>query len=104
MTRAHFAKHFKVALWCALFGLPLVGAQFYAEPVRANAAPSQPDSLSPRASTSSQAKPAGQSKTQKLTNPLNDLLDEAQRYIDQKQFDAAIAPLQKVIAEEPGSG
>lgn len=38
---------------------------------------------------------------QKLTNPLNDLLDEAQRDIDAKHFDAAITPLQKVLAEEP---
>lgn len=40
-------------------------------------------------------------KTQKLANPLNDLLDEAQRDIDQNQFEAAITPLQKVLAEEP---
>lgn len=40
-------------------------------------------------------------KTQKLANPLNDLLDEAQRYIDQQQFEAAIRPLQKLLAEEP---
>ncbi|HEX8764405.1 MAG TPA: tetratricopeptide repeat protein, partial [Candidatus Acidoferrum sp.] len=40
-------------------------------------------------------------KTQKLANPLNDLLDEAQRDIDQKQFEAAITPLQKVLEEEP---
>src|SRR5215472_6922263 len=99
MTRGHFARHLKVALCCALFGFPFVGEQLYGEPDRDNAAPSQPDSLGSRASTSSQAKPAGQSKTQKLANPLNDLLDEAQRDIDQKQFDAAIAPLQKVIAE-----
>src|SRR5260370_1715424 len=50
---------------------------------------------------SSNSKPAGQSKTQKLANPLNDLLDEAQRDIDEKQFEAAIRPLQKVLAEEP---
>jgi Flp pilus assembly protein TadD len=43
----------------------------------------------------------GPAKTQKLANPLNDLLDEAQRDIDQKQFEAAITPLQKVLAEEP---
>lgn len=40
-------------------------------------------------------------KTQKLANPMNDLLDEAQRDIDQKQFEAAITPLQKVLEEEP---
>ena len=44
---------------------------------------------------SSKPKPALQSKSQKLTNPLNDLLDEAQRDIDNKNFEAAIVPLQK---------
>ena len=43
----------------------------------------------------------GQSKTQKLSNPLNDLLDEAQRDIDANNFEAAVAPLQKFIAEKP---
>jgi protein O-GlcNAc transferase len=43
-----------------------------------------------------------QTRSQKLANPLNDLLDEAQRDIDKKEFAAAIEPLQKVIAEEPG--
>ena len=40
-------------------------------------------------------------RTEKLANPLNDLLDEAQRDIDKKDFAAAVEPLQKVIAEEP---
>src|SRR6266436_2586016 len=52
---------------------------------------------------SSKPKPALQSKSQKLTNPLNDLLDEAQRDIDNKNFEAAIVPLQRVIADQPGS-
>jgi Flp pilus assembly protein TadD len=50
---------------------------------------------------SSKSKPAAQSKSQKVANPLNDLLDEAQRDIDNKKFEAAIAPLQKVIADQP---
>jgi Flp pilus assembly protein TadD len=50
---------------------------------------------------SSKPKPAVQSKSQKLANPLNDLLDEAQRDIDDKKFEAAIVPLQKVIADQP---
>jgi Flp pilus assembly protein TadD len=41
------------------------------------------------------------SKSQKVANPLNDLLDEAQRDIDNRNFEAAIAPLQKVIADQP---
>jgi Flp pilus assembly protein TadD len=50
---------------------------------------------------SSKSKPAVQTKTQKLANPLNDLLDEAQRDIDNKNFEAAITPLQKVITDQP---
>ncbi len=42
-----------------------------------------------------------QSRTQKLANPLNDLLDEAQHDIDNNQFEAAITPLQKFLAEKP---
>src|SRR6266436_4197852 len=37
----------------------------------------------------------------KVANPLNDLLDEAQRNIDSNNFESAIAPLQKFIAEKP---
>jgi Tfp pilus assembly protein PilF len=44
---------------------------------------------------------ASQSRTQKLANPLNDLLDEAQRNIDKNDFEAAIPPLQKFLAEKP---
>jgi tetratricopeptide (TPR) repeat protein len=49
----------------------------------------------------SKPKPGSQTKSQKLANPLNDLLEEAQRAIDKNEFEAAIAPLQKVIAEQP---
>jgi Flp pilus assembly protein TadD len=54
-----------------------------------------------------QAAPAPKQKTdlasrsQKVANPLNDLLDEAQRDIDKSNFEAAVAPLQKVIADQP---
>ena len=48
-----------------------------------------------------QAKKAPPGKPQKLTNPLNDLLDEAQRDMDKSDFEAAIMPLQKVLAEKP---
>jgi Flp pilus assembly protein TadD len=40
-------------------------------------------------------------KTQKLHNPLNDLLDEAQAALDKNEYEAAIPPLQKFIAEKP---
>jgi tetratricopeptide (TPR) repeat protein len=47
--------------------------------------------------------PAAQhpAKTQKLSNPLNDLLQEAQRAIERQDFAAAVEPLQKVVAEQP---
>ncbi|HUC52877.1 MAG TPA: tetratricopeptide repeat protein [Candidatus Cybelea sp.] len=41
------------------------------------------------------------SRAQKVANPLNDLLDEAQRDIDNNSFGEALAPLQKVIADQP---
>src|ERR1700675_5003013 len=48
--------------------------------------------------------PSGKSapaRAQKVQNPLNDLLDEAQAALDKNNFDAAIAPLQKFLAEKP---
>src|SRR5258708_12819081 len=54
-----------------------------------------------RSPQSAKSKSPVQSKTQKLAIPLNDLLEEAQRDIDKSNFEAAIAPLQRVIAEQP---
>lgn len=42
-----------------------------------------------------------QSRAKQLRNPLNDLLDEAQAAIDKNDFESAIPPLQKFIAEKP---
>jgi Flp pilus assembly protein TadD len=42
----------------------------------------------------------GKGRQQKLANPLNELLDEARRDIDKQDFQAAIAPLQKFLAEK----
>src|SRR6201987_1187781 len=42
-----------------------------------------------------------QGKVQKVRNPLNDLLDEAQAALDKNNFEAAIPPLQKFLAEKP---
>jgi len=50
---------------------------------------------------SQQGKPAARPKTQKLANPLNDLLNDAQAALDKNDFAAAISPLQKFLAEEP---
>jgi tetratricopeptide (TPR) repeat protein len=41
-----------------------------------------------------------QAKPQKVRNPLNDLLDEAQSALDKNDFNAAIPPLQKFLAEK----
>ena len=65
------------------------------------AAPLQGNQLTARAQSASKPKPAAQSKSQRVANPLNDLLEEAQRDIDKSNFEAAIAPLQKVIADQP---
>jgi Flp pilus assembly protein TadD len=53
------------------------------------------------AQSASAAKQQAQSRQQKVANPLNDLLDEAQRDIDGNNFEAAVAPLQKFIVEKP---
>ncbi len=54
-----------------------------------------------RAATNSVSQGDGQSRTEKLSNPLNDLLNEAQHDIDNNQFEAAIVPLQKLLAQKP---
>jgi Flp pilus assembly protein TadD len=72
----------------------LVGAQYLA-PQSCKSSTLPPQSTSPKSQKSSQT------KTQKLANPLNDLLDEAQHDIDNNQFEAAVTPLQKLIAEKP---
>jgi tetratricopeptide (TPR) repeat protein len=78
-------------LQIAMAGLALAGVQYIA-----------PHSCKAAASTAeSTPQKSNQTKTQKLANPLNDLLDEAQRDIDNNQFEAAITALQKLIAEKP---
>src|SRR5260370_27972794 len=84
MKRAHFPLIATRIFLCG--GLFVVAAQ-HAAPLLGNQSPN--------------SKPAVQSKSQKVANPLNDLLDEAQRDIDSKNFEAAIVLLQKVIAEQP---
>ena len=69
----------------------LVGAGFIAR------TPSAASTLSPQSSP----KQSSQTRTQKIANPLNDLLDEAQHDIDSNQFEAAVTALNKVVAEKP---
>jgi len=68
-----------------------------------HAAPLFGDKVIAFAQASPKQKPAAQSKSHKVANPLNELLDEAKRYIDKNEFEEAITPLQKVIGEQPDS-
>jgi tetratricopeptide (TPR) repeat protein len=77
-----------------MVALLIVGAR-YDVSVLASASPLSSQSSTPQKSTPTQ------SRTQKLANPLNDLLDEAQHDIDANQFEAALTPLQKFLAEKP---
>ena len=95
MKLVHLRSSAIRSLLCVLIVLFFfsVGAQ--------QAAPYVGNQSSDNSQSSSKPKPTLQSKAQKVANPLNDLLDEAQRDIDNKNFEAAIAPLQKVIADQP---
>lgn len=93
MKLSIFPKNTSNIVLCILLGFFFAVPQ-YATPLRDDASGLQ-------AQASPKAKPSGQTTTQRLANPLNDLLDEAQRDIDQNQFEAAITPLQKVLTEEP---
>src|SRR5215470_7902237 len=103
MTLSHLAGRTTLTLACGLSALLIVGAQrSLAETTRDAAEPRWDDPfITSQSQASTKAKSGSQSKTQKLANPLNDLLEEAQRDIDRKQFEAALTPLQKVLAEEP---
>jgi Flp pilus assembly protein TadD len=90
----HFELRASTLLWRAA---PFfVGVAFAAQ-----AAPCFRGQLAPSARSASAAKQQTQSRQQKVSNPLNDLLDEAQRNIDASNFEAALTPLQKFIAEKP---
>jgi Flp pilus assembly protein TadD len=97
MKLAHLRSNVVQIFMCG--SVVLVGALHLPRPCR-GAAPLLGNQSTPSAQ-SSKSKPPVASKTQKLANPLNDLLDEAQRDIDKSDFEAAIAPLQKVIADQP---
>lgn len=93
MTLSIFLKNTPRIVSCAWLSFFFAAAQL--------AAPARVDVFGLQAQASPKAKPSGQTTTQKLANPLNDLLDQAQRDIGQRQFEAAITPLQKVLAERP---
>jgi Flp pilus assembly protein TadD len=64
----------------------LAGAQYAAPSIGNVAAPA--------------SQPEQSTRTEKIANPLNGLLEEAQHDIDNNQFEAAVAALQKVLAEK----
>jgi Flp pilus assembly protein TadD len=84
MTRVHFRLIAAGILSC---GCCAKGAQ-HAEPLGGN-------------QSAAKQKTDTTSRSQKIGNPLNDLLEEAQRDIDKKSFEEAIVPLEKVIADQP---
>src|SRR5216684_8674382 len=95
MMRSRYRLPASRTVRCTLCGIFFAAAQ--------HAAPLLGDKLIVFAQASPKQKAAGQSKSQKIANPLNELLDEAKRDIDKNEFEAAITPLQKVIAERPDS-
>jgi len=97
MKLAHLRS---IAIRTLLYGFCIGGAQSWAC-AQDKAASQQENQASARAQSSSTPKPSTISKSQKVANPLNDLLEEAQRDIDKNNFADAIAPLQRVIAEQP---
>jgi Flp pilus assembly protein TadD len=90
MKRAHFCSIAITALLCSLLttgaqgGAPLLGNESQAN-----------------GQSAAKPKSESQTKTYKVANPLNDLLDEAQHDIDKNNFEAAITPLQKVLVDQP---
>ena len=86
-----FPRSRSIALFFTRLALCLAGSQTIAPHLGAQAI-AQAQSASPH---------APQSKSQKVANPLNDLLDEVQHDIDTNNFEAAITPLQKFITEKP---
>jgi Flp pilus assembly protein TadD len=89
-------KHRRRMFWPCVVAFAAAGI-FFAD--RAAARTPLPPSFSLQSQAPSNK--SAQAKTQKLRNPLNDLLDEAQADLDKNDFDAAIIPLQKFLAEKP---
>src|SRR5258708_6931527 len=56
--------------------------------------------LAQSSSTKPAAKPPAQGTRRVVGNPLNDLLDQARAAIERNDFQAAVAPLQKFLAEK----
>src|SRR5438477_11411435 len=98
MTHSHFRPFFQGILPCTIFGFAFVAMHHPLAFAWDKAALLPEAQAAALRQSSSQAEPASQSKSKRLANPLNDLLDEAQRHIDRNEFESAVTPLQKVIA------
>jgi len=84
MMRATLILSLIGSLCLGLFS-SISSARFYAPEMRAQDPPAK----------------SAATKSQKIRNPLNDLLDEVQADFDKNDYTAAIVPLQKFIAEKP---
>src|SRR5207237_10575503 len=95
MKLAHLRS---IAIRTLLYGFCIAGAHSWAG-AQDKAASRQENQASARAQSSSTPKPKADtiSNSQKVANPLNDLLEEAQREIDKNHFADALDPLQKVM-------
>jgi tetratricopeptide (TPR) repeat protein len=105
MKRVHWrecaATSIRVAAMGAFFILSQAGAQHWCTVAQDEAAPQRGVNTS-EIWAQAPAKPSSQSThTEKVANPLNDLLDEAQRDIEDNKFEAAVTALQKILAEKP---
>ena len=89
-------KHHRRTFWPCVVAFAAAGI-FFADRAAART-PLPPSFLLQSQAPSNKS---AQAKTQKLRNPLNDLLDEAQADLDKNDFDAAIIPLQKFLTEKP---
>jgi len=106
MKRAHWrdvtATLVRVAAAGIIFLWSQAGAQHSSAAAQHDAAPLQGRGGAAEVWAQSSAKQSSQSThTEKVANPLNDLLDEAQRDLAHNQFEAAVAALQKIVAEKP---
>jgi Flp pilus assembly protein TadD len=91
-----FCSHWLAPFLASCAFASVLGAQPCSERGRRDARPQLANEFiaQPQSSSASQ-------QSQKLKNPLNDFLDEAQQAIDKNNFEAAVAPLQKFLAEKP---
>src|SRR5260370_14501801 len=92
MKRVHLCSITVRIFPVVLFGLFFAGVE-HAAPALGNKPSGNSQSPNP--------KPGLQSKVQKLANPLNDFLSEAQQDIDKHKLEASVGPRHTSIGELP---